>query len=99
MHHRLHVCSGAEVCVSVLAWKKFCSWVSPLTICDLQLSLGEDTACDGQGLADIVTGICPLHRRDEDGRLRVSFGFTREGGGAALSHDLVPWADDKLGSS
>ena len=35
----------------------------------------------------------------EDSRLRVSFGFTREGGSAALSHNLVPWADDKLGRS
>lgn len=36
----------------------------PLTICDLQLSLGEDAACDGQGLADIVTGVSPLHGRN-----------------------------------
>lgn len=35
----------------------------------------------------------------EDSRLRVSFGFTREGGSAALSHNLVPRADDKLGRS
>lgn len=35
-----------------------------LTICDLQLSLGEDAACNGQGLADIVTGVSPLHGRD-----------------------------------
>lgn len=36
----------------------------PLTICDLQLSLGQDAACDGQGLADIVTGVSPLHGRN-----------------------------------
>lgn len=36
----------------------------PLTICDLQLSLGQDAACNGQGLADIVAGVSPLHRRN-----------------------------------
>lgn len=35
----------------------------------------------------------------EDGRLRVSLGLTREGGGATLSHYLVSWTDDKLGCS
>lgn len=35
----------------------------------------------------------------EDSRLRISFGLTRKGGGAALSHNLVSWADDELWSS
>lgn len=35
----------------------------------------------------------------EDSRLRVSFGFTWEGGSATLSHNLVPWTDDKLRGS
>lgn len=35
----------------------------------------------------------------EDSGLRVPFGLTREGGGAALRHNLVPGAHYKLGSS
>lgn len=35
----------------------------------------------------------------KDCRLWVSFGFTWEGGGAALGHNLVPWTDDKLRGS
>lgn len=50
----------AVVCTNVMAQKEPDA-VCPLTICDLQLSLGEDAACNGQGLADIVTGVSPLH--------------------------------------
>lgn len=39
-------------------------YTPPLTICDLQLSLGQDAACNGQGLADIVAAVSPLHRRN-----------------------------------
>lgn len=45
-----------------------------LTICNLELSLGEDAARDRQGLADIVTGVSPLHGRDGE----VSAGRHRE---------------------
>lgn len=38
--------------------------VCPLTICDLQLGFGEDAPCNGQGLADIVTSVSPLHGRN-----------------------------------
>lgn len=54
----------AVVCTNVMAQKEPDVSPPPLTICDLQLSLGEDAACNGQGLADIVTGVSPLHGRD-----------------------------------
>ena len=51
------------MCASALAWRRLCGRVS-LTICDLQLSFGEDAASHGQGLADVVAGVGPLHGRD-----------------------------------
>lgn len=41
-----------------------CCSLSSLTVCDLQLGLGQDAACHRQRLADVVAGVGPLHRRD-----------------------------------
>lgn len=55
----------AVVCTNVMAQKEPDVTPPPqLTICDLQLSLGQDAARHGQGLADVVTGVPPLHGRD-----------------------------------
>lgn len=76
MYHLHHIYSSAKACARVLqcAGMEEVTRRFSLTICDLQLSLGEDTACNGQGLADIVTSICPLHRWDGE----VSAGWHRE---------------------
>lgn len=49
-------------------------YAAGLTICDLQLGLGEDAASHGQGLADVVACVCSLHGRDG----QVSTGGHRE---------------------
>lgn len=50
-------------------------------------------------LCEIISSYLTSLLLPEDSRLRVSFGFTREGGSAPLGHNLVPWTDDKLGRS
>lgn len=51
------------------------------------------------GLCKIVHSYLTSLFLPEDSRLRVSFGFTWEGGSATLSNNLIPWTDDKLGGS
>lgn len=50
--------------LTLMCWHQKVRRQFALTICNLQLSLGEDAARDRQGLADIVTGVGPLHGRD-----------------------------------
>lgn len=66
----------------------------PLTICDLQLSLGEDAACNGQSLADIVTGISPLHGRNGE----VAAGRHREATAGLLrlvGKEQILWKEEQ----
>lgn len=62
-------------------------------------SIKNDTNVFHTWLCEVVCSYLTSLLLPKDSRLRVSFGFTREGGSAALSHNLVPWADDKLGCS
>lgn len=67
---------------------------TPLTICDLQLSLGEDAACNGQSLADIVTGISPLHGRNGE----VAAGRHREATAGLLrlvGKEQILWKEEQ----
>lgn len=57
-----------------------CCSLPSLTICDLQLGLGQDAARHCQRLADVVAGVGPLHRRDGE----VAAGRHREAAAGLL---------------
>ncbi len=55
--------------------KSCCGPIHPvLTVCDLKLCFGQDAARHRQSLADIVSRVCPLDRRDG----QISTGRHRE---------------------
>lgn len=60
---RNHLLGGGG-CVKEGHRRCICCSLSSLTICDLQLGLGQDAARHRQRLADVVAGVGPLHRRD-----------------------------------